>query len=131
MTTRKGWSKSLSGFAREVEYALDKKQGEMVLFALQQLILHSPVDTGAYKGSHLVTVNGSDNSAVPEPDKSGARVRRDAEAVLSAARGKPFKAVILQSNIIYGESLEHGHSQQAPLGVYSIAFESLRARYIN
>ncbi|MBY5984453.1 hypothetical protein KUW18_10160 [Halomonas sp. DP5Y7-2] len=128
---KQGWSKSLTGFARQVGQDISARQEEMVLFALQQLILHSPVDTGAYKGSHLVTVNGSDNSAVPEPDKSGARVRRDAEAVLSAARGKPFKAVVLQSNIIYGESLEYGHSQQAPLGVYSIAFESLRARYTN
>ncbi|OBX36984.1 hypothetical protein A8U91_01332 [Halomonas elongata] len=124
-----GWSKSLAGFARQVEQDISARQREMTLFALQQLIQHSPVDTGAYRGSHLVTIDSTDESSVPEPDKSGDRVRRDAEQVIAAAEGKPFKAVTIQSNIAYGESIEDGHSQQAPQGVYALATNNTRERY--
>lgn len=121
-----GWSRPLSGFAREIEGQLSKQGAEMVLFALQQLIMHSPVDSGAYRGSHFVTVDDVDLSRVPSfaPDES----MREAERIL-AANPSPFKLVTIQTNIAYGEVLERGSSQQAPHGVYAIAANNTRERY--
>ncbi|WP_299313126.1 hypothetical protein [uncultured Halomonas sp.] len=122
-----GWSRSLAGFADEVEATLGERQKQMVIFALQQLIQHSPVDSGAYRGSHFVTLNRRDNITVPEsgPDEA----LRRAEMVLDAAMGQPFKRVYIQSNIAYGERIENGWSQQAPGGVYAVATNSTRERF--
>lgn len=126
---RGGWSNPLGGFAVEVEKQISAQVNEIVLFALQQLILHSPVDSGAYRGSHFVTIDGTDKSLVPPPDKSGNRVMQEAEQIMAASAGKPFKLVTIQTNIAYGEVLERGSSQQAPSGVYSVAANSVRERF--
>lgn len=120
------WSRSLSGFAREVEGALSNRQREMVIFALQQLILHSPFSTGAYRGSHFVTVGSPDTASVP--NNAPGEAERQAEMMLSAD-SQPFKLVFIQSNIIYGEVLERGSSQQAPSGVYAVAENSTKERF--
>lgn len=124
-----GWINSLTSFADQVERDISALQREMTLFALQQLILHSPVDTGAYRSSHFVTIDDPDNEKVPAPEGGEDQALRDAEQVISAADGKPFKAVIIQTNIAYGEAIEDGHSQQAPQGVYAIATNNTRERY--
>lgn len=121
-----GWSNPLSGFARQVERDLSDRQKAMTLYALQQLILHSPVSTGAYRGSHFVTVGSRDTSAVPNHAPGDAE--RQAEMLLSAD-SKPFKQVFIQSNIIYGERIESGWSGQAPQGVYAIAENSTKERF--
>lgn len=120
------WSRPLSGFAKQVERDLSGRQKEMTLYALQQLIMHSPVDTGAYRGSHFVTVGRRNHTRVPEHGQDGARPEAE---MLLASDSQPFKVVYIQSNIVYGESLENGHSQQAPSGVYSVAHNSTRERF--
>ncbi len=126
---RGGWSNPLGGFAVEVEKQISAQVNEIVLFALQQLILHSPVDSGAYRGSHFVTIDGTDKSLVPPPDKSGNRVMQEAEQIMAASAGKPFKLVTIQTNIAYGLRIENGWSGQAPQGVYAIAANNTRERY--
>lgn len=123
---KRGWSNPLGGFAREVEGQLSRQGAEMVLYALQQLIIHSPVDQGAYRGSHFITVDDIDTSSVP--NRSPSEVMREAERIL-AANPAPFKLVTLQTNIAYGEVIETGSSKQAPNGVYSIAYNNTRERY--
>lgn len=123
---RGGWSMPLGGFIQEVEGQLSKQGAEMVLYALQQLIIHSPVDEGAYRGSHFLTIDDVDHDKVPHygPDES----MREAERIL-AANPSPFKLVTIQTNIPYGERIEDGWSGQAPYGVYSIAYNNTRERY--
>lgn len=123
----RGWSRPLGGFAAEVEKQISAQVNEMVLFALQQLILHSPVDSGAYRGSHFVTVDSTDTSQVPNRDPQ--QVLREAESILASTANKPFKLVTIQTNIAYGEVLERGSSKQAPQGVYAIAANNTRERY--
>lgn len=123
---RGGWSRPLSGFAREIEGQLSQQGSEMVLFALQQLIMHSPVSSGAYRGSHFVTVDNRDTASVP--NNAPGEAERQAEMLLSAD-SKPFKQVFIQSNIAYGERIENGWSQQAPSGVYAVAENSTRERF--
>lgn len=121
-----GWSRPLEGFAKQVERDIADRQREMVIFALQQLIQHSPVDTGAYRGSHFVTVGGRDTGRVPE--QQGELALREAEMLLRAD-SRPFKVAYIQTNIPYGERIESGWSQQAPGGVYAIATNSTRERF--
>ncbi len=124
---RGGWSMPLGGFAREVESQMSKQVNEVALFALQQLILHSPVDTGAYRGSHFITVDGEDRNLVPERSESEAL--REAESILASTANQPFKRVVIQTNIAYGLRIEKGWSGQAPRGVYAIAANNTRERY--
>lgn len=119
----------LGGFVREVEQQLEKQTNDIVLFALQQLIIHSPVQDGGYRGSHFVTIDGEDVSTIPPPDKNGERVLRDAESVIARSGGKPFKYVVIQTNIAYGLRIEQGWSGQAPQGVYAIAANNTRERF--
>lgn len=121
-----GWTKLPTGFIPVAVADISEMQRDMILYALQQLIMHSPVDTGAYRGSHFVTVGRRNNIRVPEHGQDGAR--REAEMLLSTD-SEPFKAVYIQSNIAYGEAIEHGHSQQAPGGVYSVAHNSTREQF--
>lgn len=120
------WDNLPTGFADVVEKTLSDRQREMVIYALQRLIQHSPVDTGAYRGSHFVTLHSPDTSSVPK--HSPGEAERLAEMALRADT-QPFKAVYVQSNIVYGERIEAGHSQQAPAGVYAIATNSTRERF--
>ena len=126
---RGGWSMPLNAFIPQVEKQLTKQTNDIVLFALQQLIIHSPVQDGGYRGSHFVTIDGQDLSTIPPPDKSGERVMRDAESIIARSGGKPFKYVVIQTNIAYGLRIEQGWSGQAPQGVYAIAYNNTRERY--
>lgn len=127
---RGGWSRSLSGFIGEVEGALGERQKKMVLFALQQLILHSPVQDGAYRSSHFVTVDRRNNIRQPGvPGGNPEMAIQEAESVLDQASGKPFKRVYIQTNIPYGLRIEQGWSGQAPQGVYAIAENNTREQF--
>lgn len=115
-----------SAFARTIERDVSRLQLEMTVYALQQLILRSPVDTGAYRGSHFVTVGRRDTQDVP--NLSPGEAQRMAEMLL-ADDSKPFKPVYIQTNIVYGISIENGHSQQAPQGVYAVSYNNLVQRF--
>lgn len=130
MAKRGGWSRSLSGFIGEVESALGERQKQMVLFALQQLIIHSPIQDGAYRTSHFVTIDRRNNIRQPgEPGKNPEIAIQEAEDLLDQALGKPFKRVYVQTNIAYGQRIEDGWSGQAPQGVYAVVENSTRERY--
>lgn len=121
-----GWTKRPTGFIPVVEADLSQVQKDMTLYALQQLIMHSPVSSGAYRGSHFVTVGNRDTASVP--NNAPGEAERQAEMLLSAD-SKPFNQVFIQSNIAYGERIENGWSQQAPSGVYAVAENSTRERF--
>lgn len=121
-----GWSKSLTGFARQVGRDLTDMQKEVSLYAFQQLILLSPVDSGAYRGNHRLTVGFTDDGYNLEA--TGDYNQQQAQRRL-AALNVPFTVVHIQNNLPYGEEIENGHSQQAPGGVYELATNNTRERY--
>ena len=123
-----GWSKPPTAFIKTVEADLAAVRTRIAMEALQTVVLASPVDTGAYRGSHVVSVDAADYSVPKEPDKSGQKTIDTGIAVIAGAN-KPFQAVTVQTNLGYAESLENGHSKQAPTGVYSPAFQYIRAKY--
>lgn len=123
-----GWKRRPTGFIPVVEGELNAMTRAIALQALTGVIERSPVDSGAFRGNHQVSVNVVDSSFdTMNVDKSG-------EAALAAGAGKiggarnPYQIIRVQNNLPYSEKLEDGYSGQAPQGVYQVTFDALRAR---
>ncbi len=136
----RGWSKPLSGFATEVEQTQNKRLRAAALQALSGVIERSPVDTGAFRGSHRVSVGSRDHGySLSDKDKSGAATMAKGSTTIQTVR-KPFEVIYVQSNLPYAEVIEfgqfvykpggkttpNGYSIQAPQGVYAVTFNNLK-----
>ncbi|OJT01231.1 hypothetical protein [Marinobacter nauticus] len=123
------WSRSLDGFADQVEKDLTQRQKEIAVYALQQIIFGSPVDSGTFKGNHRVTVNGvTGEYSLSMQDANGQRTLLEGMQVIGSI-SQPFGTVTIQNSLPYSEALESGSSQQAPAGVYTVAFNSTVQRF--
>lgn len=103
-------------------------QRKITAAMLQGVVLKSPVDTGAFRGSHRVSIGSVDYTKdFQKIDKSGTTTIADGMAkILSVQLGM---RVFISNNLPYAVALENGHSGQAPLGIYSITFQSVTSRY--
>lgn len=123
-----GWSKKPTDFTLELLKTADKHVQDCTAYALQQTIIRSPVDTGAYRGNNQVSVNKTDNSYdLNSKDPSGAGAYAKAGAQI--AKAKIGDVVYVQNCLPYSLRIENGWSQQAPQGVYSLAFQSLANKF--
>lgn len=123
---RRGWSRSLSGFVRQVERDLTERMQEIVLDAFGMIIRLSPVDTGAFRGNNRLSIGAPSDSY--DLSATGTENERQAQATMQALR-VPFTVAYITNNLPYAEKLESGSSQQAPAGVYAVAANSLREKY--
>lgn len=125
----KGWSIDPSDFMEVVEKDLTELQREIATTALQAIISGSPVDEGAYKGNHRVTVDEQTLLFDSERDDPiGTETLLEGAATIATVTG-PYHNIVIQNNAPYGERLENGHSQQAPIGVYGVAFGDVVEKY--
>tara|TARA_B100000700_G_scaffold189815_1_gene209177 strand:- start:43498 stop:43887 length:390 start_codon:yes stop_codon:yes gene_type:complete len=125
---RKGWSKSLSGFADEVEKTQNKRLRATALQALTGVIERSPVDQGTFRGNNTVSVGSPDNAYnLDASDKQGDRALGEGMRIIGRVN-KAFDVIYIQNSLPYAGELENGSSKQAPGGVYAITFDSLRAQ---
>ena len=103
--------------------ALTKKiTGEM----LQQVVVRSPVDTGAFRQNHRVSVGNIDNSF--DVNDTGNDALSKGIRTIQAGGGLG-KIVYISNSLPYAVFLEDGGSQQAPLGIYSLSFMSVVSKY--
>lgn len=132
---KRGWSRPLGGFIREVEQDLTKQQRTIAAEALQMLIRGSPVDSGSYRGNHRVSIGSPDqgvdpNAGSPTPPRGQLEMDTfNRESAKIAALNVPFTVIYIQNNIAHGDAIENGSSQQAPEGVYGITANNLREKY--
>lgn len=102
---------------------------EFVVNVETDLVERSPVDTGRFKANWQVTANAPPDYALNEYDKGGQQTinmaRRFAGGMFR--RGGAVRSIHFSNMLIYANSLEYGHSKQAPQGVLSIV--SLRLGY--
>ena len=56
------WKNKPTNFALEIEKVGDEHLRKVSAEMLQQVIVGSPVDQGAFRGNHLISLNGADNS---------------------------------------------------------------------
>lgn len=103
-------------------------QRKITAAMLQGVVLKSPVDTGTFRGNHRVSIGSVDYTKdFQKIDKSGTTAIAEGMAkVLSIQIGM---RVFISNNLPYAVALENGHSGQAPLGIYSITFQSVTSRY--
>lgn len=129
-------------FSLLVSAAEDKKceiVRALALATLSDLQFLSPVDTGRYRSSHDLTINRvsdfhpTDPPAMPgeKPKYSGGeqgmRLAVGDQRLKGIQRLPPRLRIYLATNVVYANALEHGHSMQAPVGVYYIAL--IRAKH--
>ena len=122
-----GWKNKPSNFALEVVKNADDHLKKIVGETLQQVIVRSPVMDGEFRASHKVTLDSPQNSYEKGFDLSGDATLAKGKKVASTA--KIGGLVYIQSLSPYGTRLENGWSQQAPLGVFALAFQSVANKY--
>ena len=118
------WSRAPFLFADDVMTDAHKLQRGMAITVLNNIQLLAPVDTGAYRGSTVVSF-GSPDYRYTE-NIGGMSIAFNAIETLTP---NELPTVFVQTNSPYAEVLENGHSSQAPQGVYGLAYEAMVAAY--
>ena len=129
-----GWSMPLTAFIPQVENEFVQLRNRIVAEALQLLQFGSPVDQGAYRANHRISIGDRDmtfelvaGSSAPKGSIDQESYDREIRKLLT--ENAPFTIVYLQNNLPYGSRLEDGHSDQAGEGVYRAAASALRSKY--
>lgn len=122
-----GWKNKPTNFALEVVKNADDHLKKIVGETLQQVIVRSPVMDGEFRASHKVTLDRPQNAYEKGFDLSGSATL--AEGLKVASTAKIGGLVYIQSLSPYGTRLENGWSQQAPNGVFALAFQSVVSKY--
>lgn len=119
-----GWKgKKPTSFSFDVSKAAEGHVKHMVMDTVQSLVNLSPVDTGAYRASHIVSV-GSTDFGVREPETNPIQ-----DAAIQAVKIKLGNLVYIQNNKPYAERLENGWSEQAPQGIYGLTYNFISQKY--
>ena len=120
------WTNPPTNFALQVLKDGDEHLRKVAAEMLQQVIMGSPVMDGAFRSNNIISINAPDNSAIAGTGNTKPKGSLDqktfddgAQKILQAKIGD---TIYLQNNLPYAVALENGHSQQTPLGIYSIAY---------
>lgn len=128
-----GWKNKPTNFALEIEKIGDEHLRKVSAEMLQGVIMGSPVMDGAFRSNHRVTVNKTTNETVPSNGNKAPKGTLDQEVFAEGAgqilQAKLGDSVYIQNNLPYALRLENGHSRQAPLGVFALAFQSVANKY--
>ncbi|MES5582341.1 HK97 gp10 family phage protein, partial [Acinetobacter baumannii] len=107
----------------DVSKAAEDHVKHIVMDTVQSLVNLSPVDTGAYRASHIVSI-GSGDYGIREPETNATQ-----DAAIQAVKIKLGNLVYIQNNQPYAERLENGWSDQAPQGIYNTTFTFISQKY--
>lgn len=119
-----GWTgKKPTSFSLDVVKNAENQVKKITMDTVQSLVVSSPVDTGAYRASHVVSI-GSADYGVRGPETNAVQ-----DAAIQAIKFKLGNLVYIQNNKAYAERLEDGWSDQAPLGIYSTTFTYITQKY--
>ena len=121
------WTNKPTNFALDVVKNADDHLKKIVGETLQQVIVRSPVMDGEFRASHKVTLDRPQNAYEKGFDLSGGATL--AEGLKGASTAKIGGLVYIQTLSPYGTRLENGWSQQAPNGVFALAFQSVASKY--
>ena len=121
------WTNKPTNFAIDILKDADNHLKKIVGDTLQQVIVRSPVMDGEFRASHKVTLDRPQNAYEKGFDLSGGATL--AEGLKVASTAKIGGLVYIQSLSPYGTRLENGWSQQAPNGVFALAFQSVASKY--
>ena len=106
----------LQKLSQNIEKSFDSSIKEYIASTVSRLYDNSPVLTGLFRSNHNVSIGQRYTGDFGITDK--ATVVGDAKSKINEYNSKKDKLVFIQNNLDYAESLENGHSKQAPAGVY-------------
>ncbi|ATY44940.1 hypothetical protein [Acinetobacter baumannii] len=119
-----GWKgKKPTSFSLDVAKAAEDHVKHIVMDTVQSLVNLSPVDTGAYRASHIVSI-GSGDYGIRGPETNAVQ-----DAAIQAVKIKLGNLVYIQNNQPYAERLENGWSDQAPQGIYGLTYNFISQKY--
>ena len=109
--------------------SLEKEQApkfirKIALDLLKKLTMKSPVDTGRFRANWMVGIGAADETTT-ESTVDDAVMR----GAIVLTGYKTLKQIHISNNLPYAAALEHGHSQQAPLGVAEISVAEIEAHF--
>lgn len=122
-----GWSTPPSLFADQVEAELVLRVRVIARAMLNEIVLKSPVDTGRFRGNNIVSIGSPVYAQTDRVDPTGSATISAGASQLSGL--EPYTVVYIQNNLPYAETLENGHSKQAPAGIYGLAFIGVSEAY--
>ena len=123
-----GWKNKPTDFIKTIEQDLTQTQKKIVGEVLQGVVMSSPVDTGAFRGNHRVSIGSVDTTAnQSEKDEGGAGTISKGLQNLIAL--KPYQTVFISNSLPYAYRLENGWSDQAPQGIYRTTFTYITQKY--
>ena len=119
-----GWKgKKPTEFTVQIASDSEAHVKNIVMDTVQSLVASSPVDTGAYRSSHIVSIDSVDMGL------RGPEANANQDAAIQAVKIKLGNLIYIQNNLPYAERLENGWSDQAPQGIYSTAFNFISQKY--
>lgn len=119
-----GWKgKKPTDFSFELTKTAEEKVKKITMDVVQSLVVSSPVDTGAYRASHIVSI-GSADYGVRGPETNAVQ-----DAAIQAVKFKLGSLIYIQNSQPYAERLENGWSDQAPQGIYKTTFTYISQKY--
>lgn len=119
-----GWKgKKPTSFSLDVIKNAEDQVKKITMDTVQSLVVSSPVDTGAYRASHVVSIGSADYGV------RGPEINAVQDAAIQAVKFKLGSLIYIQNNQPYAERLENGWSDQAPQGIYSTTFTYITQKY--
>lgn len=123
----KAWDLEPSIFVGMIEEDVGLKICYIAIQILTAIDIAAPVDTGRFRNNNLVSLQHPDFSISDNVDPNGTIALQRGIGVISKAAN--YGIIYIQNNLPYAESIEDGHSQQAPTGVYANAFNGVSQIY--
>ena len=120
------WNNQPSNFTLQLLSEADDLTKKITGDMLQQVVARSPVDTGAYRQNHRVSVGNVDTS-YDLNDTGNDSLSRGIRTIQSG--GGLGKVVHISNSLPYAAKIEFGHSMQAPNGVYALSFMNVVNKY--
>lgn len=108
------WQTPPNLFVNVVQHDLDRVYRTFIMVVYSNLVMLSPVDTGRYRNNHHISI-GSPSYSVYDNTRGVA---------MQLPPTGTYPTIYIQNNLPYALRLEHGHSKQAPTGVFHNAFMS-------
>lgn len=109
-------------FADMLEKELDKVYRGFAITCLRNIVARSPVDSGRYRGSHILTISNPSYQVGQFEDKTGGQTLQAGISTLNGVPVGQFPPIFIQTNLPYAIRIENGWSQQAAQGVYAVSF---------
>ena len=120
------WNNQPSNFTLQLLSEADDLTKKITGDMLQQVVTRSPVDTGAYRSNHRVSIGNVDTSYDASDTSNGAISKGIRTIQAGCGLGK---VVHISNSLPYAAKIEFGHSMQAPNGVYALSFMNVVNKY--